>query len=167
MAKEAAAIETRATDFLSDSAIPYAIHQYDVATPLATEGESLPIDAFDHPRRVFRTQIVDAAGLPLSLLVPIAAQLDLLAAAAAVGVPRASALDPDSTKKATGYPAESVSPLGMRKFIAAVIDITALDYRTVFVSAGEPGFVIELSPTDLVSATSARTAPITRQDWIR
>jgi Cys-tRNA(Pro)/Cys-tRNA(Cys) deacylase len=167
MAKEAAAVETRATELLSDSGIPYAVHQYDAATPLATEGDSLPIDAFDHPRKVFRTHIVDADGLPLSLLVPIAAQIDLIAAAAAVGASSARPLDAAAIKRATGYEAESVSPIGMRKYIAGVIDITALDHRTVYVSAGEPGFVIELSPADLIGVMGARTAPITRQDWIR
>ncbi|MFT6564569.1 MAG: Cys-tRNA(Pro)/Cys-tRNA(Cys) deacylase [Actinomycetes bacterium] len=167
MAKEAAAVETRATDLLSESGIPYAVHQYDSATPLATEGDSLPIDAFDYPRRVFRTQIVEADGLPLSLLVPIAAQLDLTATAAAVGATSALPLEAEAVKKATGYQAESVSPIGMRKYIAGIVDITALDHRTVFVSAGEPGFVIELSPTNLVEVMGARTAPITRRDWIR
>ncbi len=162
MAKKGATVETRATDALGERRIPFAVHQYNPATPLATEGDSLPVDAFDDPRRVFRTQIADADGLPLALMVPISAQLDLELVAAAVGVQRATLMDIAQMKKATGYPGDAVSPIGMRKRIAALIDISAYDYQTVFVSAGEAGFTIELSPENLINVTESRTAPITR-----
>jgi Cys-tRNA(Pro)/Cys-tRNA(Cys) deacylase len=43
-----------------------------------------------------------------------------------------------------------------------VIDSSALEYPTVFCSAGRRGLEIELAPGDLVRAASAAVAPISR-----
>ncbi|HEU5427314.1 MAG TPA: hypothetical protein VFU74_10595 [Actinocrinis sp.] len=43
-----------------------------------------------------------------------------------------------------------------------MIDESALEYETVFCSAGKRGLEIELAPADLVRLTSARTATIGR-----
>jgi len=42
------------------------------------------------------------------------------------------------------------------------VDASALTHDTVYVSGGRRGLDIGLSPTDLVSATSATTADIAR-----
>lgn len=45
-----------------------------------------------------------------------------------------------------------------------VVDATAGDHPTVFVSAGRRGLQVELSPADLVALTAARLADLSRTD---
>jgi len=94
--------------------------------------------------------------------VPVAAQLDLKALAAAVGGKKAAMADVNAAERATGYVAGGISPLGQRRRLRVVIDSAALDFPTVFCSAGRRGLEIELTPGDLVRAASATVAPISR-----
>jgi Cys-tRNA(Pro)/Cys-tRNA(Cys) deacylase len=43
-----------------------------------------------------------------------------------------------------------------------VVDSTALEFPTVYCSAGRRGLEIELAPADLVRAANATVAPISR-----
>ncbi len=43
-----------------------------------------------------------------------------------------------------------------------MLDATALDFATIWVSAGQRGLEIELAPADLVRAAGAAVAPIGR-----
>jgi len=52
--------------------------------------------------------------------------------------------------------------LGQRKRLRVVIDSAALEFPTVFCSAGRRGLEIELTPGDLVRAANATVAPISR-----
>ena len=91
---------------------------------------------------------------------PVSSQLSLKALAAAVGAKRAQMADPKAAERTTGYVIGGISPLGQRKELSTVIDDSALNHSTVFVSGGRRGMDIELSPGDLIKATRARTAPI-------
>ena len=70
--------------------------------------------------------------------------------------------DPRAAERSTGYVLGGISPLGQRRPHPTVVDATALDHPTIFVSAGRRGLEVELAPTDLVRLTSAVTAPIGR-----
>ena len=90
-------------------------------------------------------------------VVPAAGQLDLGALgkrAAMAPVPRA--------EKVTGYVAGGISPLGQRRALPTVVDDSALEHATVFVSAGRRGLEIELAPADLVALTRAQVRRLRR-----
>ena len=53
-----------------------------------------------------------------------------------------------------------ISPLGQRERLPTVLDASALDHPTVYVSAGRRGLQLQLAPADLVALTGAGTAPI-------
>jgi Cys-tRNA(Pro)/Cys-tRNA(Cys) deacylase len=63
-------------------------------------------------------------------------------------------------EKTTGYVRGGISPLGQRKRLPTVIDASAEQYETVFVSAGRRGLQVELAPADLIRLTDATTARI-------
>ncbi|HEX2804559.1 MAG TPA: Cys-tRNA(Pro) deacylase [Kineosporiaceae bacterium] len=115
------------------------------------------------PRQVFKTLVADVDGALTVAVVPVDAQLDLKALAAAAGGKKAVMADPAAAERATGYVVGGISPLGQRKRLATVVDSSALDCRTVLVSAGRRGVDVELAPADLVRLTGARTAPIARR----
>jgi len=115
------------------------------------------------PRQVFKTLVADVDGTLTVAVVPVDAQLDLKALAAAAGGKKASMADPVAAERATGYVLGGISPLAQRKRLATVVDASALDCPTVLVSAGRRGVDVELAPADLVRLTAARTAAIARR----
>jgi Cys-tRNA(Pro)/Cys-tRNA(Cys) deacylase len=60
----------------------------------------------------------------------------------------------------TGYVLGGVSPLGQKRQLKTVIDQSARDFETIYVSAGRRGLEIELSSTDLQRLAAGLFAPI-------
>src|ERR1039457_1456202 len=112
------------------------------------------------PERVFKTLITDVHGTLTVAVLPVAANLDLKALAAAAGGKRAALADVAAAERATGYVAGGISPLGQRKRLPVIVDASALDLATIFCSAGRRGLQIELAPADLVRAAKAVGARI-------
>lgn len=113
--------------------------------------------------RVLKTLVVDLAGALAVGVVPVAGQLDLKAVAAALGGKHAQLADPAAAERATGYVRGGISPLGQRRRLPTVIDSSALEHPTVFVSAGRRGLEIEIAPQDLVRLTGAAVAAVCRR----
>jgi Cys-tRNA(Pro)/Cys-tRNA(Cys) deacylase len=120
--------------------------------------DALGIDA----ERVFKTLVTDVDGALWVAVVPVSAQLDLKALAAAAGGKKAALADPARAERSSGYVVGGISPLGQRKPLPTVVDDSALEHPSVFVSGGRRGLDIELAGADLVRVTKARTAPIAR-----
>lgn len=112
--------------------------------------------------RIFKTLLVDTgAGLAVGV-VPVSGSLDLKAIAAALRVKKVAMADPAAAERSSGYVVGGISPIGQRKALPTVIDSSAQDFATVFVSGGKRGFEIEIAPADLATATRGRFAPIGR-----
>jgi Cys-tRNA(Pro)/Cys-tRNA(Cys) deacylase len=142
--------------------VPFTIHAYDHDPAAPSYGleaaEALGVAA----DRVFKTLLADVDGRLAVGVVPVSGELDLKALAAAVGGKRATLAEPAAAERATGYVVGGISPLGQRKRLPTVVDQSALEFPTVFVSAGRRGLEVELAPADLVRLTGATTAPIRR-----
>lgn len=156
---------TPAVTALSDAGVEHRVHTYDhdpAAASFGTEAaEALGVD----PRRVFKTLLADVdppvAGARLVVgIVPVAGQLDLKALAAAIGAKRAAMADRPDAERATGYVVGGISPVGQRRPHPTVVDASAFEHQTVFVSGGRRGLELELSPAALVAATHATVAAI-------
>ncbi len=116
------------------------------------------------PGRVFKTLVATVDGRLAAAIVPVANELDLKALAAALDGRRAALADPVEAERATGYVVGGISPLGMRRRLPTVLDRSAADFATVFVSGGRRGLQLELAPADLARLTLATEAPIARRD---
>ncbi|NEN06657.1 Cys-tRNA(Pro) deacylase [Diaminobutyricibacter tongyongensis] len=161
MAKRTSA-GTPATVALTAAGIPFAVHAYEHDPSAPSFGleaaEALGVE----PERVFKTLLADTdAGLVVGV-VPVDGRLDLKALATAVGAKRAVMADAAVAERRTGYVVGGISPIGQKTLLRTVIDETAELFDTVFVSGGRRGLDVELTPADLISATSATVAPIAR-----
>jgi Cys-tRNA(Pro)/Cys-tRNA(Cys) deacylase len=161
MAKRAAG-GTPATVALTAAGIAHTIHAYPHDPRSTSYGleaaEALGLD----PARVFKTLMASVDGRPTVAIVPVAGQLDLKALARAVGGSKAVMADAAVAQRVTGYVVGGISPIGQRRAHPTVLDERALDWPTVFVSAGKRGLDLEVAPADLARVTDAITAPIGR-----
>ena len=139
------------------TARPYA-HDPAAASYGLEAADALGVD----PARVFKTLLVDAEkGLAVGI-VPVDRQLDLKALATALGVKRVQMADPDDAERATGYVVGGISPIGQKRSLPTVVDSSASEQDTVYVSGGRRGLDIGLTPADLIKITTASTASIAR-----
>jgi Cys-tRNA(Pro)/Cys-tRNA(Cys) deacylase len=153
---------TPATVALARAGVPFTLHPYDHDPAVASYGLEAAEALGVPPERVFKTLLAEVDGALTVAVVPVAGQLDLKALAGAAGGKRAAMADPAAAERVTGYVRGGISPLGQRRQLPTVVDTTALDHPTVFVSAGRRGLDVELAPADLVRLTRARSAPIGR-----
>jgi Cys-tRNA(Pro)/Cys-tRNA(Cys) deacylase len=118
--------------------------------------EALGLD----PGRVLKTLVAEVDGSPVLAMVPVAGTLDLKALAAARGGKRAVMADPTRAQRLTGYVVGGIAPLGTRRRLPVVIDLSVAEHPTVYCSAGRRGLQLELAPDDLVTATGGELAEI-------
>ncbi len=110
--------------------------------------------------QVFKTLVIAVPnGLAVAVL-PVPSTLSLKAAAAALGVPKAAMADPAAAQRSTGSVVGGISPLGQRKALPTVVDVSAMEWDRVLCSAGKRGWDVALAPADLVRVTDAVTADI-------
>ena len=115
------------------------------------------------PDTVFKTlmaRLDDDRGPLVVAIVPVAYQLDLKALARAAGVKRAKMATVIDAERSSGYVAGGISPFGQRRALATFVDETAEICDTMFVSGGQRGLDIGLSPTDLIRALEATVAAL-------
>lgn len=154
---------TPAIDLLKKTAAAHRVHSYSHDPKAPSYGleaaEKLGLD----PARVFKTLLAASEkGELLVAVVPVAGSLDLKALAQAAGVKKVEMADPLAAQRATGYLLGGISPLGQKKRLRTVIDESANDWPSLFVSAGRRGLEVELAPALLAQLTGAAFAVIGR-----
>ncbi|WP_419787126.1 Cys-tRNA(Pro) deacylase [Pseudodesulfovibrio sp.] len=142
--------------------IKYTIHEYDHDPAADSFGKEAAAKLGVDPGRVFKTLVVDGGGTLYVAVVPVMHQLDLKLMAKAVGAKKLAMADVKLVERTTGYVVGGVSPLGQKKALPTVIDESAMEGATMFVSGGKRGLDIELAPEDLAGLTRATFAPVAR-----
>jgi Cys-tRNA(Pro)/Cys-tRNA(Cys) deacylase len=162
VAKKKGAGGTPATVALTRAGIAFTEHTYEHDPGAASYGlEAAEVLGLD-PALVFKTLLTTVDERLVVGIVPVSGQLDLKAVATAVGGKRATMADPSAAERATGYVVGGISPVGQKRPHPTVLDETALDFETVYVSGGRRGLDLGLSPQDLVRVTGAVVAAIRR-----
>ena len=146
---------TPATVALTRAGVAFTLHPYHHDDAATHFGEEAALALGVEPTRIFKTLLADVGDELVVAVVPVARQLDLKALAAVLGVKRATMADPAAATRSTGYVLGGISPFGQRTPLRTVVDDSALDQPTVFVSAGKRGLQVELAPADLVRVTGA------------
>ena len=153
--------KTNVMRLLDQKKVPYTPHHY--ASPDgAVDGVTVAGLIGRAPEQVFKTLVTCApSGAHYVFVVPVLRELDLKAAAKAVGEKSIAMLHSRDLLPLTGYVHGGCSPIGMKKQFPTVFHETAEILDTIMVSAGKIGFQVELSPADLIELVGGSTEDVT------
>jgi Cys-tRNA(Pro)/Cys-tRNA(Cys) deacylase len=155
-------VKTIAARILDQLKIPYELREYewsedelDAVTVARKVG--LP------PEQVFKTLVVhgDKSGV-LVACIPGDQELDLKGLAQISGNKKVEMVHVKEILGLTGYIRGGVSPLGMKKAYPFFLDETAEIIDQISISAGQRGLQIVVSGPDLIRATAATLASLTK-----
>lgn len=135
--------------------VPYAFDENDLAaTHVAAElGEDI--------RSVFKTLVLhgDRSGY-FVCVIPGDQEVDLKKAARIAGAKKADLIPMKELLPLTGYIRGGCSPIGMKKPFPVFIHSTAVDFKTIYISAGVRGLQLAINPADLIRYIPATVADL-------
>ena len=145
MAKET---KTNVMRILDRAKIPYRHYSYEHEEG-AVDGVSVARLLGQNPAQVYKTLVTRGAGGGFFVFViPVQEELDLKAAARAVGEKSVSMLHVNELLPTTGYVRGGCSPIGMKKQFPTVVDESCLSFDTIIFSGGRIGAQVRwLRPT--------------------
>ena len=155
-----AQVKTNAQRMLEKEKIPYLAHTYETEDG-HIDGISVAHKMGIDPAVVFKTLVTRGASKGIYVfVVPVALELNLKAAARAVGEKSVEMIAVKEITPLTGYIRGGCSPIGMKKHYPTVVDESARPLERMIVSAGRIGGQIELAPGDLQKATGCSFAAV-------
>ncbi|MDL2256207.1 Cys-tRNA(Pro) deacylase [Parabacteroides sp. OttesenSCG-928-G06] len=136
--------------------IPYEVDESDLSAVHVADQLGEDVD------QVFKTLVLhgDKSGY-FVCIIPGAAELDLKKAARVSGNKKCDLIPMKELLPLTGYIRGACSPIGMKKLFPTYMHETAEDYTYIYVSAGQRGLQLKLSPADLIKEARATIAGLT------
>lgn len=151
--------KTNALREIEAAGLPYEARMFDC--PEALSGTAVAEKLGQDPDRVFKTLVTQGkSGRHYVFMVPVAGELDLKKAAAAVGEKAVAMIPTRELLPLTGYIHGGCSPIGMKTPFPTAIDETAQLYDTVMFSGGRLGCQVQMAPGDLAKLVDLRYAPL-------
>jgi len=125
--------------------IPYEVDESDLSATHVAEQLNEPVE------QVFKTLVLkgDKNGL-FVCIIPGAEELDLKKAAKVSGNKNCDMIAMKDLLPTTGYIRGACSPIGMKKHFPTYIHDTCMNFEEVYVSAGQRGLQIKISPKDII-----------------
>ena len=154
--------KTNVMRVLDQKKVPYTPHHY--AHPNgAVDGASVAALIDRDPAAVCKTLVTQGASKKYYVFViPVLKELDLKAAAKAVGEKSIEMIKQAQLLPLTGYVHGGCSPVGMKKQFPTVLDQSVEGLDTITVSAGKIGAQVEVAPAALAGLVRGSFAPVTK-----
>ncbi len=152
---------TPAINIAKKHKITYQVHEY----THDASNESYGLEAAEKmgvpTEKVFKTLVVSLDNKELAVgVIPVSDKLSMKLIAKAAGAKKATMATPLEVERSTGYVLGGVSPLGQKRQLKTIIDYSANNHPTIYVSAGRRGLEIELHPDDLKRLVNGLLAEI-------
>lgn len=116
------------------------------------------------PEIVYKTIVAvrTSPGKPLLGVVPGSQELDVKKLAKAAGEKKVRLASYEQAEALTGLQTGGISPLALiNKGFQIFIDDSARSYPKIYISGGQRGLNVQISPKDIARLTNARFAPLT------
>lgn len=152
--------KTPALARLDQAGTEYAVHEFRHDPDTSDFGDEAARALGVDPAQVFKTLIWRVDNSFAVGLVPATTNTSPKKLAAAVGARRAQLAERAEAERLSGSVTGAISPLGLRRPLRVVVDVSAVDHEQIFVSAGRRGMEVSLSPYDLIGLTEAIVASI-------
>ena len=154
--------KTNVMRILDQKKVPYTPHHY--AHPDgAVDGASVAALIDKDPASVCKTLATQGASKKYYVFViPVLKELDLKAAAKAVGEKSIEMIRQAQLLPLTGYVHGGCSPVGMKKQFPTVFDQSVEGLDTITVSAGKIGAQVEVAPAALAGLVRGSFAPVAK-----
>lgn len=148
---------------LEKQKISFTPHEYPHGDS-AVDGVTVATLIGKKPECVYKTLVARGASKQIFVfMIPVHRELDLKAAAKAAGEKSVEMVHVSEINKLTGYVRGGCSPIGMKKQYKTILDSSALEQKTIVVSAGKIGAQVELAPQELTRITAASVAAVTKE----
>ena len=155
--------KTNAMRILERNKIPYETISYECDEFIdglhTAEKTGTPVE------QTFKTLVAQGKSKEYYVLViPIAEEVDLKAAARILGEKSIEIIHVKDITKITGYVRGGCSPLGMKKLYPTIIQESAQQFDTIYVSGGRIGSTILVNPNALAQVVNAKFVDFTEKD---
>lgn len=156
--------KTNAARLLEKAKIPFELIPYEF-DPDDLAAQHVADALGEDINRVFKTLVLhgDRCGY-FVCVIPGNMEVDLKKAAKAAGAKKAEMIPMKELLPLTGYIRGGCSPIGMKKAFPTFFHSTAIDFDTIFVSAGVRGLQLKINPRDLIDYTRATVADVAAAD---
>lgn len=154
-------IVTPAINQIKKSKLPFKLHEYDHDANCLSYGSEAANKLNIAEDIVFKTLVILTHEQQLAVAItPVSKKLNMKLAAKALASKKASMADAKEVERSTGYVLGGVSPLGQKKKLKTIIDESAQQFSTIYVSAGKRGLELELSADSLKQLCNAKFVPL-------
>jgi Cys-tRNA(Pro)/Cys-tRNA(Cys) deacylase len=148
--------KTNVMRILDAHGIAYAHYAYESADNMI-DGVTVARLIGKDPAIVYKTLVtVGKTGAYYVFVLPVAAELDLKKAAAAVHEKKIDMIPVKQITPVTGYIKGGCSPVGMKKLYDTVFDISTLSHSAVIFNGGKVGTQVEIDPNDIIKVVPCR-----------
>jgi Cys-tRNA(Pro) deacylase len=142
---------TPAIHFLRENKVPFTEHEYRYEERGGTAVSSRELGVAEH--NVIKTLVMeDEAKQPLIVLMHGDQQVSTKNLARQIGRKAVAPCTPDVAQKHTGYLVGGTSPFGTRKRMPVFLESSIADLDRIYINGGRRGFLVCLTPTDLIRA---------------
>ena len=141
---------TPATNFLDRLGITYAKHTYDYqrkGSDVAADGLGVGL------HEVIKTLIMQRdGGEPMIVLQHGDKEVSLKDLARQIGAKNVESCDVKDAQRHTGYLVGGISPFGTKRQMPVYAEETILHLLKFYINGGQRGFILEMTPTELLKA---------------
>lgn len=140
---------TRAILALREADVEFTPHFYKYDKDAVTEAAAVELGVSAH--EVVKTLVMeDDSGDPFIILMHGDMQASTRGLARLLGVKSVGPVSVRSAERLTGYMVGGITPFGTRRELKVYVEESILSLPKLYINGGRRGFIVEISPDDLV-----------------